>query len=207
MWVYTVLQMRPALILTALLVAATARAQWEIQTAPTTADLRGIHALGNGIAWASGSDGAVLRTTDDGAHWQRCATPPDAEALDFRGIQAFDANTAIVMSSGKGPLSRLYKTTDGCHSWKLVFTNPDRRRLHSGFCGTRNVWGPLVRRDPVTCQIGSPSEHQGTGPRMTTRPRTPHDTRNSLQYRRIRLSASACPSYPVRRWDPPLDMQ
>ena len=56
----------------------------------------------------------------------RCAIPPDAEHLDFRGIQAFDANTAIVMSSGKGDLSRLYKTTDGCHTWKLLFTNPDK---------------------------------------------------------------------------------
>jgi photosystem II stability/assembly factor-like uncharacterized protein len=40
-------------------------------------------------------------------------------------VQAFDANTAIVMSSGKGDLSRLYKTTDGCRSWKLVAKNPD----------------------------------------------------------------------------------
>ena len=31
------------------------------------------------------------------------------------------------MSSGKGDLSRLYKTTDGCKTWKLVFaTNPDK---------------------------------------------------------------------------------
>ena len=30
------------------------------------------------------------------------------------------------MSSGKGDLSRLYKTTDACKTWKLVFTNPDR---------------------------------------------------------------------------------
>ena len=29
------------------------------------------------------------------------------------------------MSSGKGDLSRVYKTTDGCQTWKLVFTNPD----------------------------------------------------------------------------------
>ncbi len=29
------------------------------------------------------------------------------------------------MSSGKGDLSRLYKTTDGCRTWKLVFENPD----------------------------------------------------------------------------------
>jgi photosystem II stability/assembly factor-like uncharacterized protein len=113
------------LITAALLIAPAAQAQWEIQTAPTTADLRGIDNVGKGIAWASGSDGAVLRTTDDGAHWQLCPTPPGAEKLDFRGIQAFDANTAIVMSSGKGPLSRLYKTTDACQTWTLLFTNPD----------------------------------------------------------------------------------
>jgi len=118
--------MRTTLLLAALLLTTTASAQWQIQPAPTTADLRGIHALSNGVAWASGSEGTVLRTTDDGAHWLRCATPPGADHLDFRGIQAFDASTAIVMSSGKGPLSRLYKTTDACQSWKLVLTNPDK---------------------------------------------------------------------------------
>jgi hypothetical protein len=30
------------------------------------------------------------------------------------------------MSSGPGDLSRLYKTTDGCRTWKLVFTNPEK---------------------------------------------------------------------------------
>ena len=109
------------------LAAATASAQWQIVTpAPTTADLRGIDNVGNGVAWASGTDGTVLRTEDAGYLWQRCTIPPGAEHLDFRGIQAFDANTAIVMSSGKGPLSRLYKTTDGCQTWTLVFTNPDK---------------------------------------------------------------------------------
>jgi hypothetical protein len=113
-----------ALILLAL--TTTLQAQWTIQQSHTTASLRGIHALGNGIAWASGTAGTVLRTTDDGTTWQTCTTPPQAEKLDFRGIQAFDANTAIVMSSGKGDLSRLYKTTDACKSWTLLFTNPDK---------------------------------------------------------------------------------
>ena len=57
--------------------------------------------------------------------WQLRVTPPDAQDLDFRGIQAFDENTAIVMSTGKGNFCRLYKTTDGCKSWRLIFTNPD----------------------------------------------------------------------------------
>jgi photosystem II stability/assembly factor-like uncharacterized protein len=58
--------------------------------------------------------------------WQSCAIPPGAEKLDFRGIWAWDANTAVAMSSGPGDLSRLYKTTDGCSSWKLLYTNPDK---------------------------------------------------------------------------------
>jgi hypothetical protein len=114
------------LALVALLLTTAAQAQFQIQDSHSIASFRGIHSLGNGIAWASGTEGTVLRTTDEGATWQRCATPPDAEKLDFRGIQAFDQNTAIVMSSGKGDLSRLYKTTDACKSWKLVFTNPDK---------------------------------------------------------------------------------
>ncbi len=115
--------MRAALLI--LVLAATAQAQWTIQT-PTTADLRGIDNVGKGIAWASGTNGTVLRTEDAGYLWQACTIPPGAEHLDFRGIQAFDANTAIVMSSGPGDQSRLYKTTDGCQTWTLLFTNPDK---------------------------------------------------------------------------------
>lgn len=107
------------------LLPTTGFAQWQMQNSNSTADLRGIDNVGNGVAWASGTHGTVLRTEDGGYVWQTCAVPPGADKLDFRGVQAFDANTAIVMSSGPGDLSRLYKTTDGCHTWKLVFTNPD----------------------------------------------------------------------------------
>jgi len=99
---------------------------WVMQSSGTKAGLRGIHAVGGGVAWASGANGTVLRTEDSGYMWQSCAMPPGAEKLDFRGIWAWDANTAIVMSSGPGDLSRLYKTTDGCSSWKLLYTNPDK---------------------------------------------------------------------------------
>ncbi len=110
----------------ALVTPSTTQAQWQLQDAHTTADLRGIDAVGNGIAWASGTNGTVLRTEDAGSTWQPCKTPPGAEHLDFRGVQAADKNTAIVMSSGKGDLSRLYRTTDGCQTWKLVFTSPNK---------------------------------------------------------------------------------
>jgi hypothetical protein len=118
--------MRAALLLPLLLLAPAAHAQWQILDSNTTADLRGIDNVGKGVVWASGSNGTVLRSEDAGFEWQPCTIPPNAEHLDFRGIQAFDANTAIVMSSGKGPLSRLYKTTDGCQTWTLLFTNSDK---------------------------------------------------------------------------------
>ena len=116
---------RLTMLCVAALTCATARAQWEILESNTTASLRGIQYVGNGIAWASGSEGTVLRTTDMGKTWTLCAVPPEAEVLDFRGVQAFDDRTALVMSSGRRDLSRIYKTTDGCATWKRVATNPD----------------------------------------------------------------------------------
>jgi len=115
----------PHAILGLILASMTASAQWQLQNSNSTSDLRGIHSVGNGVAWASGTNGTVLRTEDGGYVWQSCTVPPGAEHLDFRAIQAFNANTAVVMSSGKGDLSRIYKTTDGCHTWALLDTNPD----------------------------------------------------------------------------------
>jgi hypothetical protein len=102
---------------------------WQMQDSGTTAGLRGIDSVDGTVAWASGTGGTVLRTVDGGLHWTQCAVPDgdkDGATLDFRGVQAFNANAAIIMSSGKGKLSRLYKTTNGCKSWKLIFTNPDK---------------------------------------------------------------------------------
>src|ERR1700677_3546021 len=139
--------------LTAILLAATlttqAKAQWDIEDSHTTASLRGIYNVGGGVAWASGTNGTVLRTEDGGYLWQTCAIPPGAEKLDFRGVQAFDENTAIVMSSGTGDQSRLYKTTDGCQTWKLLFTNPDKEGFWDAIVFTDRREG-FVLGDPVS---------------------------------------------------------
>ena len=146
----TLICMRTAIAFFAMLAAGLpGHAQWTLETSNTTADLRGIHSIGSGVAWASGTNGTVLRTEDGGYVWQSCTVPPDAGKLDFRGIQAFDANTAILMSSGKGDLSRLYKTTDGCNTWKLIFTNPDEDgfldALHIASDGKLYVFGDPVK--------------------------------------------------------------
>jgi photosystem II stability/assembly factor-like uncharacterized protein len=120
-------QMISCLTAVALALAAGSRAQvhWEVQDSQVTASLRGIHSVDASISWASGSDGTILRTVDGGAHWQKCAIPPDGDKFDFRGIWAWDANSAIVMSSGPGDQSRLYSTSDGCAHWKEDRRNRD----------------------------------------------------------------------------------
>ena len=137
---------------------AAAHAQWELEDSGTTASLRGIHNVGGGVAWASGTDGTVVRTEDGGYLWQGCAIPPGAEHLDFRGVQAFDENTAIVMSSGPGDQSRLYKTTDGCRTWKLVFTNPDKDGFWDALKFSRSGFIPTIDGvllgDPVQGRFG-----------------------------------------------------
>ena len=136
------------LILLSALATKQIQAQFDIEDSNTTASLRGIHNVGGGVAWASGTNGTVLRTEDGGYLWQTCTIPPGAEKLDFRGIQAFDENTAIVMSSGKGDLSRLYKTTDGCQSWKLLFINPDKEGFWDAIQFVDRTHGYLLG-DPV----------------------------------------------------------
>jgi photosystem II stability/assembly factor-like uncharacterized protein len=135
-------------VLLGLMVCGSAWGQFDLEESHTTASLRGIDSLGAGIAWASGANGTVLRTEDGGYLWQPCTIPKGAEKLDFRGVQAFDANTAVVMASGKGAASRIYKTTDGCQSWKLVFENPDEDGF---FDGLRKVTGKqmYLMGDPV----------------------------------------------------------
>src|SRR5689334_1879192 len=104
----------------------------QTQNSGTDVQLRGISAVSDKIAWASGASGTVLRTVDGGATWQRVEVV-GASALDFRDIQAFDQNTAFVLSIGPGEQSRIYKTSDGGKIWQLQFTNKDPKAFYDCF--------------------------------------------------------------------------
>jgi photosystem II stability/assembly factor-like uncharacterized protein len=97
---------------------------WQLTPTGSAARLRGLSAVGESTAWASGSIGTVLRTTDKGATWGSVG-PAGTQALQFRDIEAFDANTAVILSIGVGTDSRIYRTADGGQTWTLVFQNAE----------------------------------------------------------------------------------
>jgi photosystem II stability/assembly factor-like uncharacterized protein len=97
---------------------------WELTPTGSQARLRGLSAVSPDVAWASGSLGTVLRTTDGGQTWQSVG-PPGTEALQFRDIEAFDSMNAVILSIGTGTDSRVYVTSDGGASWTLAFTNDE----------------------------------------------------------------------------------
>jgi photosystem II stability/assembly factor-like uncharacterized protein len=103
-----------------------ANAQWQKQTVNTPAGFRGLAVVSAKIVWASGTGGTVIKTVDGGKTW-KVISVPGAEKLDFRDIEAFDANTAYILSIGNGDSSRIYKTTDGGETWKLQFTNTNAK--------------------------------------------------------------------------------
>jgi photosystem II stability/assembly factor-like uncharacterized protein len=109
--------------------------QWPVQSSGSISSLRGISAVDEQVAWASGARGTVLRTLDGGNTWT--ARPvPDAGTLDFRDIEAFDRDRAIIMSAGPGALSRTYETNDGGEHWTLLFQN----RQEKGFFDAIAFW-------------------------------------------------------------------
>jgi photosystem II stability/assembly factor-like uncharacterized protein len=99
------------------------------------------------VAWASGTQATVLRTTDAGRTWSDRSIPGGPD-LDIRDIHAVDDRTAYALSIGEGEKSRIYKTTDGGSTWTLTFTNRDPR----GFLDALAFWDPvhgIALGDPV----------------------------------------------------------
>lgn len=103
---------------------AIAAPTWTPQTSGVASRLRGVSAVSARVAWASGSNGTILRTADGGSTWQSLLIP-GAEKLDFRDIDAISDQVAYVLSIGEGDNSRIFKTTDGGRTWTNQFTNTD----------------------------------------------------------------------------------
>ncbi len=90
----------------------------------TTAHLRGLSAVSDRVVWASGTNGQVGISTDGGSSWS-WRQIPGFEKVDFRDIEAFDEQTAVVM--GVGSPGYVLRTTDKGKNWMVVYRNEDKR--------------------------------------------------------------------------------
>jgi len=123
----------------------------QIQPSHSTESLRGVSAVSRTIAWASGTHGTYLRTTD--GHLWMPAQVPGAESLDFRAVVAFSPDEAFLMSAGPGEQSRIYHTADAGRHWALQYSNKNPK----GFFDSMVFWDRthgIVLGDPVPDETG-----------------------------------------------------
>ena len=124
---------------------ALAESPWKAVSTGTEASLRGLAAVSERVAWASGTQGTILRTLDGGVSWVRRPVE-GAEELDFRDIEAFDRDTALFLTAGQP--ARIYRTEDGGASFTLVHESPHQAAFFDGMDFWDDQRG-LVYSDPV----------------------------------------------------------
>ncbi len=131
---------------------------------------RGLSIVGN-IIWVSGSAGTVGRSTDGGKSWNWYSVL-GYEKNDFRDIEAFDENTAIIMSIASP--AYILKTTNGGGTWKKVYESKDTHMFLDAMA-FKNAKKGVVIGDPIdgrffvaTTEDGGNSWQESVPPQLPT---------------------------------------
>ncbi len=106
----------------------------EVLESPTTSLLQAISIVDQEVTWISGHNATFVRTQDEGKSWE-LFQHPTGDTLQFRDIHAFDEDRVILMSSGPGPLSRIFSFERPDH-WQEHFVMPDSL----GFLDCMDFW-------------------------------------------------------------------
>jgi photosystem II stability/assembly factor-like uncharacterized protein len=109
--------------------------------------MRGLDVVSKHVIWVSGTHGEFSVTTNGGKTWFH-NTVSGADSLDFRDVQGFSADVALLMSAGPGKGSVIYRTEDGGKSWALVYQNSDPKAFFDGMDFFDKDHGLLIG-DPV----------------------------------------------------------
>jgi len=89
-------------------------------TTGTKTSLRGLSVVNDNVIWVSGSHGMVGKSLNSGKNWN-WMTVKGFEQKEFRDIEAFDGNTAIIIAIDSP--AYILKTVDGGATWKVVYEN------------------------------------------------------------------------------------
>ncbi|WP_339723326.1 hypothetical protein [uncultured Paraglaciecola sp.] len=88
-----------------------------VQVVDPNVSFQAVHRIGQHIV-ASGTNGGIYQSTDNGEHWSKVTGPENSLDLQFRDIQLLSNGGLTVMSAGEGNASRIYRTVDGTN-WQL----------------------------------------------------------------------------------------
>jgi photosystem II stability/assembly factor-like uncharacterized protein len=132
--------------------AAFAQVPRQTESPGTKEDLRGVSVVSEQVAWASGTHGTYLLTTDGARTWS-VGQVAGAETLDFRGVVGFSADEAFLMSSGAEEQSRIYHTSDAGQHWKAQFTSTNPKAFFDAMAFWDSKHG-IVLGDPVADESG-----------------------------------------------------
>jgi photosystem II stability/assembly factor-like uncharacterized protein len=128
--------------------AAERQLSWQLVDTGSTARLRGLAPVSGRVAWASGTQGTVLRTVDAGRTVDSVG-PAGTEALQFRSLYASSAEHAVAVSIGDTPDAfRAYVTDDGGRSWTKALQNTDPNAFYDCLTFTDQLTGYILG-DPV----------------------------------------------------------
>jgi photosystem II stability/assembly factor-like uncharacterized protein len=121
------------------------------QRSNTTNRLQAVSPVNQRVVWASGLGGTFVVTTDGGETWRAGVVSDNGvpqTQLQFRDVHGVSARVAYLLAAGEGEASRIYKTTDGGHTWSLQFKNPEPLAFYDCF----DFWTPrrgITFSDPV----------------------------------------------------------
>ena len=122
---------------------------WDFQKSGVTASLRGLCVVDKKVVWASGSEGTVITTNDQGITWKNVSVK-QAPECDFRDIHAFDQRRAVVLSAGQP--ARIYLTDDGGRSWQKKFEHEDKSSFFDAISFMDSMYG-IAMSDPLDDRI------------------------------------------------------
>lgn len=136
---------------------------------------RGLSVVDDQVFWVSGSNGSVVRSTDGGKTLQ-WITVPGYEKRDFRDIEAFSANTAVIMAIAEPAV--ILKTTDGGKNWKKVFEDTTKGMFLDAMDLYSDNQKMIVVGDPIQGKLfAAVSENGGDSWEVMSAPNGKDDVR------------------------------